>query len=543
MKRVNPNEVSFSFEKSPIPEPRNSITKPISPTIRIGYKNGLSVFRMKPETDIHRRNANCHCLKGVFMKRIVLTLLSVLLLTTSVWAAPSARVLPVVLHSADDLGFLSDGIKAVVASTFESRSIASSEIADFDVHSTVTVFGNTAVLQLRVVRKSDNTTILDRKKAGSRDDVLPSAIHFADAAAAAILGEPIPPAQPMVPPLPQSIPAPSAAPSPASTGTALPVLKTLPLNDTRVVGLSWADVDPDAAPELLILEPKKLQIRESLEDPKPVLIPLATYETALSLDTADLDGDGKMEIAITMKNDRSGKLRSRIYRISKDGMIEKTASMRRFFRSIPERKGTTLLSQRRGSGERVFSGSVETVRLDGMSPVFEKTDAFGPDLFSRIQGTFQGEGDRLLTRENAPLSLEDTEGRTLWSSRDDYNASPRFVTYTNNLDKKDKLGHHYLPTRALPYRKGVLAIRNADSSRGLFGRVRAFSTGEIHLLEWNGYEMAASSRTPLFDGYIADMTFLPQDTRNPARLLVATVQGGGVSLKKAQSRLILLQLP
>jgi len=294
----------------------------------------------------------------------------------------------------------------------------------------------------------------------------------------------------------------------------------------QLMGMAVGDVDADGRNEVVLIGEKNLYIYRWEKEFKLLWKREGgKLDQYLVVDVADMDQDGKAEIFVT--NIQGEKLSSFVVAF-KDGAFRTVASGLDWFLRVVEwgEKGTVLLGQQKGY-KIGFDRAIYEMGRDGKK-YKEIRRADLPKVFS-IYGftpfTHDGKTDYFFIDSDYRLKLMGANGKVTWSSRDDYGsnnvfqAKPLIVGPGYRFEDADELA--YVNVRVIPRGRDILVIRNISSTGQLLMRTKSYSKGEIQILTWTGAMFMASWKSQEIQGYLADFQIQDVDKEKGKELIVA----------------------
>jgi TolB-like protein len=475
-------------------------------------------------------------------------------------------ILPFQIHSAEDLGYLKEGIYDIISSRLAASGgidvVGKSAIegvliqmhppritdevareagirlkADYVVLGSVTKIGQFISLDARLIDTTgQNPASAAFAQTKGLDQLMGKVDEFARDIGGKILGEPAAIAKKGEPKAKTPyIVRPKKSPLiHRQEGVGFQKTQKFPF-ETK--GLDIADVDGDGQNEIILMGTNTLRIYRYVEER---LRPFKTLkgrgsQNFLALDVADVNGNGPAEIIVTSIEGEN--LSSFILEYEENGFKKVNAGDDWYYRALDlPGKGPVLLAQKMGPKE-TFSGSIyqfiwkrkkfrksKKLKLPKDTPLYGLTIADvtgdGKDEIIRFDGSDH-------------LRVLSSDGKDLL-----YKTSGKYGGTGNSFDREsvpDLLPRDHVPTRAyIPGR--IIAIdldgdgrieviinKNHFSTGRFFERTRLFDRAEIYNLVWDGLMLAENWRTKEIPGYIADYQVKDFDNDGQRELVVAMV--------------------
>ncbi len=320
---------------------------------------------------------------------------------------------------------------------------------------------------------------------------------------------------------------------------------------TAIIGLSIGDTDGDGSNEIVFIDEKNVYVHRRTKDSfvKVAEIQGQTLDSLLSVDVADINGNGRSEIFVSNLNRDSKILRSFVLEWDGTRFQKIVSDARWYFRVIDvPKRGSLLMGQQRGIS-KIFLPGVEELRWDGsqyagagtqMLP--GKVNVFG---FNYGDVTNTGHEVTVSFGDDTYLRVADPEGKDDWKSPDPYGGSALFLEYP--MEASASIGSHqeqdrfYLPQRILiadvdnDGKNEVLVNRGKDAARRLFARLRLFNGGQIECLAWDNFGLYPKWMTRQISGYLSDYAVGDTDSDGKKELVFAVVAKTSSVLGDARS--------
>ncbi len=470
-------------------------------------------------------------------------------------------ILPMKIHSAENLGFMQEGLldmlssrvelegrvavleKGPVKKAFEQVEGEMSEEkakkiglwveADFVIFGSLTKLGDSASLDLKVVGVKEGkpgfSVFVQAKK---MEEIVASVDELARKVDEKILGYPL---------KPQVAAKPAEAEKEAPKGIpAMPPI-TPPIKESGAVaggqfwqsqpfpfhmkGMAVGDVDGDGRNEVVLIAEKTLQVyRWDREFKLLWKRESGKLDTYMAVDVADVDKDGRAEIFVTnMQGDR---LASFVVAF-KDGAFRTVSSGMEWFMRVVEwgEKGKVLLGQYKGYRDEGFAWPIYELGWDGKT-YKEMRKADLPRIYSIygfapfIQG---GKTTYLFIDSNFYLKAFDQKGKMVWRSRDDYGSENYFQAKPFSggagYDDGDEWG--FVNVRVISRGDEVFIIRNISAIGQILKRQAYYNRGIVQRLYWTGALFVETWKSQEIPGYLVDFQIQDVDNNRERDLILS----------------------
>jgi len=323
---------------------------------------------------------------------------------------------------------------------------------------------------------------------------------------------------------------------------------------THLKGVSVGDIDGDGANEMVFIDKNRIYVYrfENSRFVKITEFQKDRHNHFLSVDVADINGNGKAEIFITNNAKLSERPRSFILEHTEDGFILLAEDTKWYYRVLSESaKGPTLLGQQQLAGATSLD-SVQVlafqngkyVSIDSLTPPKNLT-LYEMAVVSNLQ-----EGGQLFVGyvRNHEIAALSAGGETLWRSGEAFDGSLNYFETTN----RQSIGkeRHYIPQRILPAdtdndgNQEVIVVKNINSSPAFLTKNKKYKRGTISCLEWDdAYALQTKWKTIEEQGYISDVALADATNDGKADLVFSVVSDVKANIKKSSSYLVIQQLP
>ncbi len=538
-------------------------------------------------------------------KNLVSVLLGAILLLCAITArAETTRIaiFPFDLHASENIEFMQDGIFEMLANRFTANAghigvipraqmmnqmasapsdtledkfaLAKSLGADYFVSGSLTAFGNQISTDARFFNTRKNDPLIRFSETGTQHgDVIQHIDRFASLVNQKLLKKAGGTSGPL--PVPRQIQTPSATDTPslekptqdgtdtASSSSGLVVAREAAAGDrwqsnafqTHLKGLSVGDVDGDGTNECVFIDKNRAYIYRFEKDHfvKIAEFHKSRHHLFLSVDVADVNGNGKAEIFITNYAKLSERPTSFIVEYTASGFRMLAENANWYYRVFRESNSLPVLVGQKqvADDESKFKDGIQVlafqndgyVRVDTVKPpkdltIYEMTFAENVKETGRI---FVG-----YVRNNEIAALS-AGGETLWNSNQEFNGSLNYFEYADR--QSVDTARHYISKRILLAdtdnngNQEVIAVRNINSVPGFMTKIRRYKRGYISCLEWDDtYVLRPKWKTIEEQGYISDVAIADVTNDGKADLVFSVVKDAA-SKRKASSYLVIQQLP
>lgn len=264
------------------------------------------------------------------------------------------------------------------------------------------------------------------------------------------------------------------------------------------------------------------------------------YEKLLSVDTADLDGDGTPEIYVTMM--ANDVLKSQVWTV--DGTVLKKIAgpLPYFFRTVATGSGVAKLYAQQMSGSNNFSGAVAELIKTGNDFGLKDNVTLprGGYLynFTVLKGS-KGEKNPVIIDRGGYLKVFTPGLDELWKSSEEFGGSEMFFwgaerdPVSDDAKRKVSLDPRMVITAA----GDLLVPKNTES---WFMRNKHYYSGSsLYSFAWNGSVLHEKWHTKPTDYYLADFAY--DDKSHELFMLEVVAKEEGI-FDKGASRLVIKKI-
>ncbi len=316
----------------------------------------------------------------------------------------------------------------------------------------------------------------------------------------------------------------------------------------EIFRISSGDVDGDGNPEVAAIGSRRLWVYKVSGD---IVAPFRKQEwnnshLFLSVETVDIDGDGRVEIVVTdLVGDR---LNSFVLKYKGDVLEHVATDIPFYIVSLEDGKGgRRLAGQRRGITEP-FSGKIEYLKWDG------KTLVPDGDVPAKVQGGIFGlaafpddkENRYLYIDEDEHLRLIDPKGKTVYKTKEYYSGAVHLFTWGTETRSNVGPDRHYIRGRIVPVTtEGKSSVFLVRQSKGnvLLKDTRTFEWSRLLYISWAGDGFAEKGASDRIDNLMTDFAVLGGGRPGPgSRVAVTTVESNASYASGAVSRIQLYRM-
>ncbi len=319
---------------------------------------------------------------------------------------------------------------------------------------------------------------------------------------------------------------------------------TGPNLDGNPVGIAVGDFDGDGQLETAVAMEDHLRIlRLTAGKLAPIaIVKFATAVNLLSLDSADLDADGKPELYLSANVGIN--LNSQVVEFTQGKYKNTISQVPWFFRTVttPD-QGRTLLAQTTDDAQNHFNGKPFIVLRNG-NKFSRGTEVPLPtplNLFSFTQ--FQGlNNDPLYASLSSgdDLNVTTPQGTRLWQSSNNFGGSEIFF-YNQEENSSTMLQPVFMQQRLLLLPSGAVLAPYNEGSR-LFKRMRKYDNSHVVAMKWDGVTLHEEWQTADQAGYLADFALADADNDGEVELIMAINFKHQNLLQKGHSSIVIYEL-
>ena len=283
--------------------------------------------------------------------------------------------------------------------------------------------------------------------------------------------------------------------------------------------------------------------------------PGVTSDNIISLDAADINGNGVAEIFVT--NFTLTGMRSYVLEYKDGKFVKIWDDVPMHFRILDGVDGKPRLYAQAGVRDKPFDGPVRRYGWAGGRYAVAEAVTL-PKQFSSIYGftlaDLDGEGAPkvVVLDQQDYLRVFDRGGTEIYRSSDRYGGSETVIEWdaehtgsnpTSGIQPKRFVvqGRTYFQDILGNGKKQLVVPRNTPST-GYFFHTRMYDKGKIFGLSWDGVGMQPVWETRELPGYVADFALVDPEGTGDRKLVLLVVQTNLLGMTKSRSSVVVLNL-
>ena len=501
-------------------------------------------------------------------------------------------IIPFHIHSSEDLGFLENGIQAMLSTRLALENdvipIGKEEAAqalqtvtkpinektafalgkklgaDYVVFGSLTVFGKGISTDARFLDIQKETAVVTFSQFGkSRDEVLSHIDMFAGLVNEKVFGRKT--YTRAYQPVPEKEPEAGRRKHPESIFykqdqgvSETPLWKSRRFK-TGLSGIAVGDVDADKKNEVIFVGKRKLYIYRYAEGTLSKIADIDgdVFHEYIGVDVADINNNGTAEIFVTSYNRDQQAISSFVLEWNGAKFVTIVKGQRWFYRVVDmPGRGKTLLGQK-DRGDDVFQKDVHelTWRGGGYASANVKKYRKPLHVFGLAFGNVLKDGREMVVSfaEDDRIRIsDDASGSEIWKSDEKYGGNSIYLEFydkdAGDIGEHKEMKHVYLPLRIhfvdinKDGKKEVLVPKNKDSAGRYLARLRLYKNGHLEGLEWNDAGLTPKWKTRKMPGYISDWVIADIDNDQQDEIVCAVVQRTSPLSGSEKSYIVILEL-
>ena len=257
----------------------------------------------------------------------------------------------------------------------------------------------------------------------------------------------------------------------------------------------------------------------------------------ISLDIADINKNGYPEIFVTSLNIQREGLKSFVLEYNGSKYITLTDDESYYFRVIdgPE-QDKILLGQKYAA--HPFKGKIYHMKVKGSRYVRGKRIRMprSASVLSLAKGAITAKDssvkdaqEYVLINEYGRLTVLTDTGKIDWEGNKKFGGTAHYFLLPRDDTDATYQERVYFNSRILFYdvggdgKKEIFAVRNEEFGGGALGRYKRFANGNLEILSWNGVALSPVAKTRSIQGWISDFAIVDMDGDGKDELVVSVV--------------------
>ena len=326
-----------------------------------------------------------------------------------------------------------------------------------------------------------------------------------------------------------------------------------------IIGLDVGDVDGDGRNEVVYATKNAIFVGR-VED--RTFKPVASFkgnasDHFLSLDLADLNGNGRPEIFVSSQ--RALRANSYVFEVQDNRLTPIVENFDYYFRVVYLPHGPKVVGQKGGVGQKLFYEGVKIMAAANGTYVPEQplVTPKGVNLFNFAK-LITGEDQKEYTAyidHNSKLVMLSPNGEDIWSSAEDYCATPFYMELPLSGDEVTKSDREGGPKRVYTSTRIIVADLNADGRPELILAKNEKDTHSKFLERWQDFKNGSIFSLSLVDmalrenwrsrqqrGFISDYQIADYDNNGSQDLVASVVTKSATGATDGRSVIVAFEL-
>lgn len=311
-------------------------------------------------------------------------------------------------------------------------------------------------------------------------------------------------------------------------------------------GIEIADFDQDGTNDLAILHRNSLEIGQLVgrKYQKKLLLPLPGIEKALTISSADLDGDGCPELFISAMDGYEVDSLVVAFRNGRYQVVQ--AHLPWFLRAIKNPDGSeTVLGQRLGDRVQILDTRIEKIIFaDGSySSSGEYDHPWQANAFA-LQPLQGPDGKPLFAAisDNNRLRVFTPDSQEQWESSTSYGGSTISFSQEDKSSGRDSSSMHIYEQPRLLALDSATILAPQNQGWQFAKSFKPIGPGQVSALSWDGNSMVELWHTTPQQGSLADFQYADLDNdHKPEVVLLMQFKRAGI-FSKGKSGLIVFEI-
>ncbi|MCG8552041.1 MAG: FG-GAP-like repeat-containing protein [Desulfobacterales bacterium] len=265
----------------------------------------------------------------------------------------------------------------------------------------------------------------------------------------------------------------------------------------------------------------------------------ASYLRIISLDVADINGNGYPEIFVTAMTINRETLSSFVVEYDGSSYTTIQDGFSYYFRLIDSLDGSPVLyAQEKSRGP--YEGKIYIMTPANNTYQEEKAIRMpkGTSVLSLDRGPVRGDSgiEFVSINRHHRLVLINDAGSMEWESTEKYGKTNNYWVSGARGEDSTFREREYLNPRIKFHPVGedqkekVFLITNNEIGGGVIGRIKRFKEGRVEIMSWNGISLAPMFQTAPLQGWVSDFDIADIDNDSKKELVISVVTRSKVAI-------------
>jgi len=266
----------------------------------------------------------------------------------------------------------------------------------------------------------------------------------------------------------------------------------------------------------------------------------------LSVDAADIDGDGRKELLVTCEV--GDQIRSIIFKKGKDTYSELAWDIAYFLTVVTDASGKSVVVGQNRAVDAPFSGKLYRMTWDGKSlkegEAFLANTSIKP-LNQGILGLSAGKSGNewrwFYTDEDSHLRVLESGGKSVFTSKEKYGAGIDLIEWGpfDRLEQKRKQIFLRKAARVSEGAEGKPLLLIPEVDKGVLNLARYWEKTRLVLLQWEDGSFSEKAGTKMEGSFISGADYLTTPLRRGGGIIASVIEQEGSAYKEKISKLVL----
>lgn len=431
-----------------------------------------------------------------------------------------------------------------VPSSDEALAFTQEHNGDFLIYGTVVKFGETLTTDAFLFDRAQHTVILHFNDMGTGNDVLLTHLNEFSKKVLSLLALPCYPAS--------EAKVTSSVNTTTTIGLTTASVWKSPSIKGEIFGLATGDLDGDHITELVLAQTDSVSVWDMDPQKKTITqkaaFPLPRHDHVAGVDLADINGNGRPEIFVSLIQDDHKSIDSLV--LEWDGTSFQTirTGLKWVFRRhiLPDESTPVILAQKNVSLSKLLGSPIQRLTFVSGNYDFETTihtPLKNPNLYSFTYSKSTQDTIYAMYSFNNRLNIYDSGMNLIWESDETYGGSTVAMSVADPSDK-DKTNSLYLEPRLMFHdldgdeANELISIKNHEITQHLFSGMKNFNKGQIVILKRSDFGFVPLVETEPVTGHITDFALTDHDSETMPELIYSVVNRGKNLFSKKTSTVV-----